>query len=284
MKMQDKVAIVCCSNGLPIKAETILEQLVNILNNMGLMPVLSEYIFIKDMVFNGNGEQRAKALMDFYQDKDIKAIFDISGGDVANEILPYLDYEIIKANNKPFYGYSDLTTLINAIYTMTGNSSVLYQVRNLVGVDMSRQQDDFYNTLFNQKNSLYDFTYEFIQGNSMQGIIVGGNIRCLLKLAGTNYWPDMNKKILILESRSGNIATMTTYFSQLKQIGVFEKINGLILGTFSELESQVSFDIIIELVQQYVRVDLPIIKTDKIGHGFDSKAIKIGEFREFSTR
>ncbi len=34
----------------------------------------------------------------------------------------------------------------------------------------------------------------------MDGIVVGGNIRCLLKLAGTPYWPDMREKILLLES------------------------------------------------------------------------------------
>ena len=33
---------------------------------------------------------------DFYENDDIKAIFDISGGDIANEILDYLDYDIIK--------------------------------------------------------------------------------------------------------------------------------------------------------------------------------------------
>ena len=32
----------------------------------------------------------------------------------------------------------------------------------------------------------------------MEGIVVGGNIRCLLKLAGTPYWPDMREKILLL--------------------------------------------------------------------------------------
>ena len=41
---------------------------------------------------------------------------------------------------------------------------------------------------------------KFLQGSKMQGIVVGGNIRCLLKLAGTEYWPDMNGKILLLES------------------------------------------------------------------------------------
>lgn len=32
---------------------------------------------------------------------------------------------------------------------------------------------------------LFEITYRFIQGREMQGIVVGGNIRCFLKLAGT---------------------------------------------------------------------------------------------------
>ena len=35
-------------------------------------------------------------------------------------------------------------------------------------------------------------------------------------LAGTEYWPNMNNKILLLEARSGTIGQMTTYLSQLK--------------------------------------------------------------------
>ena len=54
--------------------------------------------------------------MNFYQDREIQMIFDISGGDIANEILPYLDFEVIAENPKPFWGYSDLTTIMNAIY------------------------------------------------------------------------------------------------------------------------------------------------------------------------
>lgn len=70
--------------------------------------------------------------MNFYNDDEIAEIFDISGGDVANGILPYLDYEVIQKHSKRYWGYSDLTTIINAIYAKTGKASVLYQVRNLI--------------------------------------------------------------------------------------------------------------------------------------------------------
>lgn len=70
----------------------------------------------------------------------------------------------------------------------------------------------------------------------MEGIVVGGNIRCLLKLAGTPYWPDMREKILLLESFGGKLPQMVTYLSQLNQMGVFKKVNGILLGTFTKME------------------------------------------------
>ena len=70
--------------------------------------------------------------MSFYKDAEIKGIFDISGGDVANGILPYLDYDVIANSPKIFLGYSDLTTVLNAIYQKTGRASVLYQIRKLI--------------------------------------------------------------------------------------------------------------------------------------------------------
>ena len=90
-----------------------------------------------------------KYYMSFYKDDKIKAIFDISGGDVANGILPYLDYEQIANSEKMFWGYSDLTTVLNAIYKKTGKASVLYQIRNLIYDCKEVQIADFRNTVFN---------------------------------------------------------------------------------------------------------------------------------------
>lgn len=111
----------------------------------------------------------------------------------------------------------------------------------------------------------------------MRGIVVGGNIRCLLKLAGTPYWPDMRGKLLLLESYGGTVAQMVTYLNQFMQIGVFGQIQGIILGTFTKMEKEGCIPEIVDLVKQYAGGGLPIVKTDEIGHGVDSKGIIIGK-------
>lgn len=260
MNKTEKVAIVACSNGLAEKQKVKIEQLVEKLMGINMIPILSKYIYAKESVFNGTGEERAASLMNFYQDPEITKIFDVSGGDLANEILPFLDFEIIKESNKQFWGYSDLTTIINAIYAKTGKASVLYQIRNLTNFD-----------------ELFEFKYKFLQGQEMRGILIGGNIRCLLKLAGTEYWPDMHGKILLLEAMSGNVPKMVTALNQLKQMGVFERIEGILLGTFTEMEAEGYQPTIEELVKRYVGSNMPIAKTYEIGHGIDSKAVEIGK-------
>lgn len=43
-------------------------------------------------------------------------------------------------------------------------------------------------------------------------------------------------KILFLEVFGRDVALITTFLSQLKQMGVFSKINGILLGTFTKME------------------------------------------------
>ena len=225
MKQGSKIGIVCCSNGLrPEQAETI-KMLVQILEKSGLEVDLSPYLYGDENGQAGTARERAGALMKFYEDDSVTDIFDVSGGDMANELLSYLDFQTIAYGKKHFWGYSDLTTIINAIYARTGKSSVLYQIRNLTYDHSQSQITDFLNTTLAGSSSLYDFPYEFVQGTHMDGIVVGGNIRCLLKLAGTPYWPDMREKILLLESFGGKLPQMVTYLSQVSQMGVFKPAN-----------------------------------------------------------
>lgn len=280
LKYGDKVALVGCSNPQSEAGRGQIEALTDILGKMGLVPVLGGCIYEKDER-NADAVRKTECLMNFYRDEDVKVIFDISGGDMANEILPYLDYETIAESDKQFWGYSDLTTIINAIYAKTGKASVLYQVRNLVGRNGEMQQENFFGSMMEGTSQLFSFDYEFVQGNEVCGVVVGGNIRCLLKLAGTPYWPDMNGKILFLESRSGTVPQMVTFFSQLKQIGVFEQIQGLVLGTFTQMEREACRPDIVEIAKQCVGEHLPIIKTQRIGHGSDSKALVIGAMHCF---
>lgn len=277
MKKGDKVALVCCSNGQSTASKEKMQKLYETLQQIGLEPVWSDYIYAQDGVFSGNAKERAEALMQFYRAEEIKSIFDISGGDIANEILPYLDFEEVANAGKKFWGYSDLTTILNAIYAKTGQTGVLYQVRNLIYDDAKRQIHNFTKYVTEQRGDLFEFDYEFVQKKQMNGVVVGGNIRCLLKLAGTEFFPDMSGKILLLEAYGGEVPQMVTYLSQLKLMGVFEKVSGILLGTFTKMEEKESKPPMIELVKEYAGTGLPIAVTKEIGHGTDAKAIVIGQ-------
>lgn len=274
----DKVGIVACSNGLDKSNKMNMEELEITLNNMGIEAVFSDKLYNKVSVFNGTGEERGKALMNFFNDFNIKAIFDVSGGDLANGVLEYLDFNIIKKNQKPFFGYSDLSVLLNSIYCKANIKTYLYQIRNLIGANKEIQYEEFKNTFIDGGDSILNFNYEWIQGNSMEGIVIGGNIRCFLKLAGTEYIPDFKDKILFIESLGGDVAKMATYLTQYKQLGAFKKIKGIILGTYTEMETKNYNPNIINLVKNTVNnPNIPIIKTQEIGHGQNSKCIIIGE-------
>lgn len=277
----DKIGIVCCSNGWEKRKETKLRRLEEILLGMRLVPVLSPYIFERGGVESGSAMERAQALMDFYRDDAVKGIFDISGGDIANGILPYLDYKAIAESDKKFWGYSDLTTIINAIYAKTGKSSVLYQICNLLYEHAAEQQEHFKNAILGKSETLFQFPYEFLQGHSMEGVVVGGNVRCFLKLAGTAYFPALADRILLLESLGGTAPQMLTYFSQLQQLGAFDQVRGILLGTFTQMEQEKCKPDVWSLLKSFVRPEFPVARTEFVGHGTDSRAVLVGEYGRF---
>ena len=181
-------------------------KLITFLQSIGIETELSECIYSDDSVFSGTPRERGAQLMKMFRTPEIEEIYDISGGDVANQILDELDYKVIAASKAIFWGYSDLTTVINAIYTMTGKESVLYQVKNMVRGEYTALQRE----RFRNRKELFEPSFTFIQKNAMKGVVVGGNIRCFLKLAGTRYFPDLQDKILFLESLGGEVPQMAT--------------------------------------------------------------------------
>ena len=277
-----KAGIVCCSNGQSLDQKEKLDKLMDVLEKMGIEIVPGNHIFAqKGSLDSGTGKERAYDLMTFYKDCSVTDIFDISGGDIANEILPYLDFEAIRKSSAIFWGYSDLTTVINAIYTKTGKTSFLYQIKNLVweygDIQRKRLQNYLTPEIEEAEEGLLDYRYEFLQGKELHGTTVGGNIRCLLKLAGTSYWPDMKDHVLVLEALGGGEAQVRTYFSQLEQMRVFSIVSGILLGTFTKLEETEGEYAAFRLLKSHIRDDLPVARTSDIGHGQNAKAIVIGE-------
>ncbi|MCD7894990.1 MAG: LD-carboxypeptidase [Erysipelotrichaceae bacterium] len=267
-----KVAFVACSNGQTDKDVEIIIALKKLLYSMNIEVVESPCLY-----GYASGKDKADALNYFYEDNSIDAIFDLSGGDLANTILPYLDYDLIVKNNKPFFGYSDLTTVINAIYAQTSNTSILFQIKNLVKDDTGKQIERFKKYLQGQ-NDLFDVKWNTLQGHGTinNQTIVGGNTRCFLKLAGTKYMPDLHNKLLFLEAMNGEVTQISTYLAQLDQIGAFQQVNGILLGTFTQMEKQQLKPTVYELLQQYINKDMFVAKTNEVGHSKTSKALRIG--------
>lgn len=215
----DHIGMVCCSNGQKHSARKTIQELENVLLRMGIHTSFSNAIYEKAPAVSASAGGRARALMNFYKNDEIKGIFDISGGDLANGILP----------------------------------------------------------------DLFQLRYHFIQQKEMHGIVIGGNIRCFLKLAGTEYMPDFKGKILLLESYHGTAPQIETYLRQLQQLGAFQKAAGILLGTFTQMQAESCVPTVEMLVQEIAGRDLPLAVTPDIGHGTDSKGIIIGQERSFSS-
>ena len=279
----DKIGIISCSNGLSIKNKNLIDELKLNLKSLDIEMVEGDTLYAKEYnLFSGTGEEKARALEKLFLDKDIKMIFDISGGDLANEVLDFLDFNLIKENPKPFFGYSDLTVLLNAIYSQCHITTYNYQLRNLIGKFKEEQMQNFKASFIEGKEDIFNLDYEWINGSHLEGIDVGGNIRCLLKLAGTKYMPDFKDKILFLESFSGNSAKMVTYITQYKNLGVFNEVKGIILGEFTEMERENLKPDIIEILKRVIgEINIPILKTRDLGHGADAKCIPIGKYLIF---
>ncbi len=88
-----KAGIVVCSNGQKAEYLSQNEELADFLRSAGIEAVMSPFIYEKENVFSGTPEERADSLMAMFRDPDIEEIYDISGGDIANQILDYLERE-----------------------------------------------------------------------------------------------------------------------------------------------------------------------------------------------
>ncbi|MGW3419550.1 S66 family peptidase [Streptomyces phaeochromogenes] len=105
----DRVAVISPSAGLPgilpLPYELGLERLRE---EYGLEPV--EYPATRRM--GSTPQERADDIHAAFADPDVKAVMASIGGDDQITVLPLLDRELIRADPKPFFGYSDNTNLL----------------------------------------------------------------------------------------------------------------------------------------------------------------------------
>src|SRR5688572_3127572 len=111
----DRVAVISPSSGLPGELPLPYELgLRRLREEFDLVPV--EYPTTRKM--GASPEARAADLHAAFADPEITAVLSSVGGDDQITVLPHLDDELIKANPKPFFGYSDNTNLLAHLWNL----------------------------------------------------------------------------------------------------------------------------------------------------------------------
>lgn len=90
------------------------------LENLGLRVKYADNLFHRDELgFTASLEDRVSDFNSMIRDPEVRMVL-FGGGLGAVDIVPYIDYDGIKADPKYFLSYSDGTSILNAIYANTG--------------------------------------------------------------------------------------------------------------------------------------------------------------------
>lgn len=295
LKKGDTIGIVSPSKPILEKKKICVNNAIKYLETLGLNVISAKNAFSKDKygVSGGTAKERADDINKMFFDKNINAIWCIQGGETANEILDLIDYNLIKKNPKIFLGKSDIDLLHLAINKKTGLTTFHSpDIKLGIGdMDFEYSKKWFIKRLLKGEiGEIERFTdWKTVRQGNAEGKIVGCNLSSILKLAGTEYFPDFKNAILFLENYEGGIKTIIYKLTQLKQIGVFEKIKGMVIGYiygFQNKEylrqnpkldkdgSRVNYEnIVLDIVKDY---DFPILKINEFGHRCPNAILPIG--------
>jgi muramoyltetrapeptide carboxypeptidase len=235
--------------------------------------------------FAGTDDERLEDIHQMFEDPDIDMIVCARGGWGGLRLLDKIDYEVIRANPKLFVGYSDITTLQLAIWKKTSVPSLSGP---MVGVEMGKgilpfTEQHFWDQIYNT-NPEYHFNYSetdtlVLRDGQANGVLLGGCLSLVCHLIGTPYSPDYKGAILFLEDVGEKPYKIDRYLAHLKQSGIFNQINGLILGDFIDCDpekDEVSFQLDEILEQYFLEVSYPVIRNFPYGHGDLKFSMPIG--------
>jgi len=253
-------------------------------------------------------ESRIEDLHDAFADKKVDAILTVIGGYNSNQLLQYIDYELIAQNPKIICGFSDVTALANAITTKTGMITYIgphfsswgmkygfeYSLENFAKCCMEENAFD----LLSSKEWSDDPWYidqekrKFIQNDGYWilnlgpavGRVVGGHVRCLNALQGTQYWPGFDDAILILEEDVEiNPPLFDRQLQSLIHQSDFSGVKGILIGRFQK-ETKMTKELLQKIISTKKELQsIPIIANVDFGHTTPIATMPIGGNLEISA-
>ena len=241
--------------------------------------------------FAGTPQERADDLHRMFTDPDIDAIMCARGGYGANRVLPLLDYDLIRKNPKIFIGYSDITAYLTSITQQTNLVTFHGPMLTTYKNSLVEYNYDLMNRVLTGDNNINIKTpvsqkTRILKDGNASGPIWGGNMCLLINRLGTQDALNTNGIILFIEDIDEYLYSFERMIVQMRAAGMFDKINGLIIGELKDMKDQeIKFgrntdQIILDICGD---LDIPIISNFPCGHGKYQTTLPISIQTEIDT-
>ncbi len=312
LKAGDEIRVIAPSNSLGIISQSVRDLAVGKLEELGLRITYSKNAEEIDEAGSSSIESRISDLHEAFSDKNVKGVLTAIGGFNVNQILKYLDYDLIKNNPKILCGYSDITALGNAIYQKTGlvnysgpdfstfgmkkgnDYTVEYFKKCLISESSfdilpSKEWSDDAWYLDQEKREFFknDGALVVSEGEA-EGKIIGGNLCTFRLLSGTEFMPSLKDVILFLEDDNivGDLflKEFDRNFQALLHHPEFSEVRGIVLGRFQKHKS-ISNEKVIRMIKTKKELDnIPVAINLDFGHTSPLFTFPIGGTAKLSVK
>ncbi|MGE6630386.1 S66 family peptidase [Bacillus sp. NPDC077027] len=288
LKRGDHIRIIAPSRSASILSEKGITQAKKHLEELGLHVSFGEYAFECDLHSSSSVEHRIADLHAAFSDHQVDGILTAIGGFNSNELLPYIDFEMIRLHPKVFCGYSDITALANAITAKC--DFVTYSGPHFSSFHMEQMQEEqtamFQACIMNGKSfelspsikwsddawyldqvnrQFYQTEWKVYQEGQAEGMLYGGNLCTLNLLQGTPYMPSLKDTVLFVED--DELVFPEMFARDLTSILQHaETLNGLVIGRFQKKSNMTDEHLRFILDKHPILKTIPVIYDVDFGH------------------
>lgn len=286
LKNGDTIGVIAPSNSIDIDDNDFIQKSSKLFEDLGFKIKLGKFVYSHSLGYSATPLEKAEDIHDMFTDSNVKAIFCVKGGENSNTVFDYLNYDLIKNNPKILCGFSDSTSITNAITSKTG--LITFSGPTFKSLTSWETYYGFKEVVkrFIDKNldlGISEDTYETLHEGTAVGQLVGGNLSLTSQMVCGKYSIDFTDKILFIEELGCETSPtrVSSYLYYMKQNGVFDKINGLWIGNY-EHHSKCSLEkIVLDVLGN--DFNFPILKSNNFGHIDKKTVIPIGTIAKIDT-
>ena len=232
----------------------------------------------KNFIFAGTLAEKKKQIKEILPKTDF--LIAARGGSGSIHLLDFLAKEWQK---KKFsvVGFSDVSIILNFLADRFEETTIHSYTANALRKTKKENQDLFFKRLAGDwegelAGDNASYLLYFNQQPRVIAKLFGGNLASLVSLLGTPYQIPFENRILFVEDINEPYYRIERYFASLYYAGCLEKICGLVLGGFLWENKKLENKKILQLIQNFLPPNLPIIANFPSGHQENNYPLPIG--------